>query len=478
MSRDHLARNLGLFGLVLIATVGIRAQTPTTATPRGPGEVTFAKDVLPILQRSCQQCHHADGVAPMSLVTYNEVRPYAKAIKARTGLRWQRGSMPPWFVEKNIGIQEFKGDPSLSDEEVARIAKWVDSGAPQGNPADMPPPLHFDNDDRWTIGVPDLVLRGPEVTMPAVGPDEWTNLGLVPTGLTEDRYVSAVETREINDIPKGSGTSTVGGRFVFHHMTYSSVAQGDRDPGADEGTSSWPIHEVGRNADIFPPEAGRLLAANSALSLSAGHLHANGRETRAHLEFAFTFFPKGYKPIYRRASLSLGNGNDIDVKPNQAGQELHAYAVLQENTKIIAFEPHLHAPGVRMCEEAIWGMNIQTLNCVGYDHNWVRQYEYADDAAPLLPKGTIVHLIGFLDTTAGNRNVVDSRNWAGGGRRSVSNMFIDLGYSVALTDEQFQAEMAKRRAKMKSRNDYSIGCPLCWAPPFPQNPTATSQGNQ
>ena len=108
-------------------------------------------------------------------------------------------------------------------------------------------------------------------------------------------------------------------------------------------------------------------------------------------------------------------------------------------------------------------MNIQTLNCVpGYDHNWVKQYIYEDDYAPLLPKGTILHLIGFLDTTAANKNPADPRNWAGGGRRSVANMFIDLGYSVSLSEEQFQAEMAKRRANMKSRNDYDIGCPLCW----------------
>ena len=121
--------------------------------------------------------------------------------------------------------------------------------------------------------------------------------------------------------------------------------------------------------------------------------------------------------------------------------------MLQEHTKIIAFEPHLHAPGVRMCLEAIWGYNIQTLNCVGYDHNWVKQYVYDDDAAPLLPKGTILHLIGFMDTTPANKNPADPRNWPGGGRRSVANMFIDLGYSVSLTDEQFQAEMAKRRAE-------------------------------
>ncbi len=444
-----------------------------------PGDVTFTKDIAPILQRSCQQCHHPDGVAPMSLVSYEDVRPWARAMKVRTGLGPRAGVMPPWFVEKDLGIQHFKNDLSLSQEEIAMIAKWADSDAPRGNPAQMPSPLNFDDTDKWTIGEPDLVLKSKEVTVPAAGPDWWGDVGLVPTGLSEDRYVSAVEVREVNDIPKGGQIKTVGGRYVFHHMTYSSLVPDERgsDP-VDEGSTSWPIHEVGRNADIFPPEAGRLLQAHSALSLAAGHLHANGRETKAHLEFGFKFFPNGYKPLYRRSTLRLGNGIDIDVKPNRANQELHSYAVLQDHTKIIAFEPHLHAPGVRMCLEAIWGHNIQTLNCVGYDHNWVKQYVYDDDAAPLLPKGTIVHLIGFLDTTPANRNPADPRNWAGGGRRSIANMFIDLGYSVALTEEQFQAEMARRRTSMKNRNDYDIGCPLCWAPPLPPTPPSTPERKQ
>jgi mono/diheme cytochrome c family protein len=440
--------------------------------------VTFAKDVAPILQRSCQGCHHANGVGPMSLVTYDEVRPWARSIKARITIGPHAGVMPPWFVERNIGIQKFKEDPSLSDAEIAKVVKWVNDGAPVGNPADMPQALNFDDSDKWTIGEPDLVVKSKEITVPAHGPDQWGDQGLIPTGLTEDRYVSAIEIKEVNDIPKAGPVKTVGGRFVFHHMTYSSIVPGDAGSvGDEELATSWPIHEVGRNADLFPPEAGRLLAANSSLSLTAGHIHPNGRETKSHLEFAFKFFPKGYQPLYKRSNLRLGNGMDVDVQPGQANQELHSYMTLTENTKIIAFEPHLHAPGVRMCLEAIWGFNVQTLSCVGYDHNWVKQYVYDDNAAPLLPKGTIVHLIGFLDMTPANKNPADERNWAGGGRRSVANMFLDLGYSVSLTDEQFQAEMAKRRANMKRRNDFDIGCPICWAPPAKQV-TTTGAGGQ
>jgi len=235
-----------------------------------------------------------------------------------------------------------------------------------------------------------------------------------------------------------------------------------------EGSGTWPIHEVGRNADIFPDNAGKLLKANSSLVFASAHIHSNGRDTKARLLFGFKFFPKDYKPTVRYARRNLGNGVDIDMKPNEANQRLDAYKVLDENTKITSYEPHLHAPGVRMCLEYIWGINIQTLSCSGYDHNWVRVYDYDDDYAPLLPKGTILHIIGYMDTTSANKNVPDTRNWSGAGNRSISNMFIDLGQGIALSDEQFYAEMARRREKLKlSANDVLIGCPLCNGDPIP-----------
>lgn len=465
----RVMRGLGSSAAILAGLIApVASQGQSVATTRS---VTFAKDVAPILQRACQDCHHQNSIAPMSLVTYEETRPWAKSIKERITKGPHAGVMPPWFVEKDLGIQKFKGDMSLTDNEIATVVQWVNAGAPLGNPAEMPRARVFDDSGAWTIGEPDLVVKSKEITVPANGPDQWGDFGEIPTGLTKDRYVEALQIREVNDVPKDQPTKTVGGRFVFHHMNYTSSA-----PGHEGGGTSWPIHEVGRNPDLFPPEAGRLLAAGSVLELSAGHVHPNGRVTKSHLEFAFKFFPEGYQPLYKRARLSLGNGIDLDIPANTPNQQIHAYATLQENTKIIAFEPHLHAPGTRMCLEAIWGINVQTLSCVGYDHNWVHQYEYEDDVAPLLPKGTIVHLVGFLDTTAANKNIADANNWAGGGRRSIANMFIDLGYSVALTDEQFQAEMAKRRAKMRSRNDFDIGCPLCWAPPTAPAPTATGTG--
>jgi hypothetical protein len=347
-------------GLVLLA------QTPTrlTAAPVDvPDTVTYTKHVAPILQRSCENCHRADGVAPMPLSTYEEVRPWARAIKQRTGIGPKAGVMPPWYIEKNIGIQYYKHDPSLSAAEIATIAKWADTGAQRGNAGDMPPPRRWDDAERWTIGTPDLIVKLPEILVKSTAPDWWGEMAPTPTGLTEDRYVAALEIKEFNDVPSSnaSGRATVGGRYVFHHMIWAT------DKGGGDGVNApWPVHEVGRNADTFDPRAGRLLKAGSSVVTDSVHLHSNGRDTKGHLEIGFKFHPKGYEPALKASqSRSLGNGVDISIRPMEANQQLHAYTVLQDHTKVTSFEPHLHAPGARMCLEAIWGYNIQTLTCAG-----------------------------------------------------------------------------------------------------------------
>ena len=124
---------------VVAPLLGVLNAAPQPA-PVAATEVTFTKHVAPILQRSCENCHRPDGVAPMALRTYEEVRPWARAIKQRTGMGPRAGVMPPWYVEKNIGIQHFKNDPSLSKDEIALVAKWADTGAPRGDLADLPPP--------------------------------------------------------------------------------------------------------------------------------------------------------------------------------------------------------------------------------------------------------------------------------------------------------------------------------------------------
>ncbi len=447
---------------------GAASFTLRAAPAAVPDEVTFTKDIAPILQRSCQNCHRPGGGGPMALITYEDVRPWARAIKQRTGIGPHAGVMPPWYLEKNIGIQKYKDDPSLSATEVAMVAKWADSGAPRGNPADMPPARVWEDANTWRIGTPDLIVKTKNIVVKANSPDWWGEIEPVPIPLDDDRYVLAVEIKEVNDATvHNGGRDTVGGLFVWHHLIYRTqvgldmtVDTAELDSSTGDNVVSWPVHEVGRNPDYFDPKAARLLKKGSYIVSDSLHTHSSGKDVTSHLEFGYKLAPKGYKPLYKRATYSLGNGVDIDVTGMEKDQQLHAYAVLPEPTKIISFEPHLHAPGTRMCLEAIWGYNIQTLSCVGYDHNWVRGYSYTDDSAPLLPKGAILHIIGYMDNTSGNKNVPDPRNWSGSGNRSITNMFIDLGNRVYMTEEQFQDEMRARVAANPGK-DVILGCPLC-----------------
>ena len=438
-----------------LASAPVLAQQP--ARPVSADEVTFTKHIAPILQRSCQTCHRPDSLAPMSLLTYDEVRPYARAIKQRTGLRHRQGVMPPWFIDKSIGIQQFKDDISLKEEEIQLIARWADSGAPRGNPADMPPPRTFADAAEWQIGTPDLIVSTPSVAMKTLNPDWWGALAAVPTGLAEDRYISAIEIKEVNDSRNKVGRATVGGLFVFHHALMSVITA----DGRPDGLGGWPVHEVGRNADVFDADAGRLLRAGSNVAFPSVHLHANGKDTEAHLQVGFKFHPKGYQPKVQARTLPIGTG-EIDIPGLASGVTIEAFHTLQQPIKLTVYEPHMHAAGVRMCLEAIFGSMTETLNCSGYDHSWVRTYQYADDSAPLLPRGTILRVTGYFDNTPANRNVVDPRNWSGLGHRSIDNMVIMISQAIFLTDEQFEHEVARRRERLKlTEGQSSPGCPLC-----------------
>ena len=470
--RRTLPRFTVAASVLAAALVSSAAQIVAQAPVKGTRNVTFTKDVAPILQRSCQGCHRPGSVAPMSLLTYEDARPWAKAMKMRTALRDKPTVMPPWFIEKNIGIQQYKGDVSLSDDEIGAIAAWADAGAPRGNPADMPPPLTFLDASEWAIGQPDLIVSSPTVTVKGTAADWWGPLAEVQTSLAEDRYVAAVEMKEVNDLDKAAGRQTIGGRFIVHHLIWSAVGDGT----SRTEIEAWPVHEVGRNADFFDPAAGKLLKAGSKLVFPSVHLHAAGTDARAHVDFAFKFHPKGYQPAKRVLGLDLTATLDLDIRPMEANQKIETFTTLDRNVKMLVFEPHMHAAGVRMCLDAIWNSMAQTLSCAGYNHGWVRVYSYADDAAPLLPKGTILRVTGYFDNTPANRNVVDPRNWSGLGHRSIDNMMINIGQVLVLSDEELQQEMAHRREALHLKDGQTVvGCPLCG---YSRKPAGTTGGPQ
>jgi hypothetical protein len=255
---------------------------------------------------------------------------------------------------------------------------------------------------------------------------------------------------------------------VFHHAIMG-VTVGGRG-----GFGGWPVHEVGRNADVFDPDAGKLLRAGSRVGFPNVHLHANGTDTSAHLEVGFKFHPKGYKPKMQEQLVTLGTG-DLDIQPMQANQKVESFVTLDRATKITVFEPHMHAAGVRMCLDAIWGAKVETLSCSGYDHNWVRAYPYADDAAPLLPKGTILRVTGTVRQHSGQQECRRPAQLVGLGHRSIDNMAILILQAVPLTEEQFQEEVRARREKLSLNDGQStIGCPLCTFAKLPSRPGAAS----
>ena len=196
----------GFVGLLLIAALAALPAPGSAQSAHSEAPVTFTKDIAPILQRSCQSCHRPGEMAPMSLVTYEEVRPWARSIRNRVVAR----EMPPWHIDRNIGIQQFKDNPSLSEAEIAKVAAWVDNGAPRGNPADMPPPRVFPDTAAWQIGEPDLIVRYPTLPVPAEGADVFGST-YSPLEIEQDRYIKAIQHR-----PVGEGSQ----RVVHHALSF------------------------------------------------------------------------------------------------------------------------------------------------------------------------------------------------------------------------------------------------------------------
>jgi hypothetical protein len=407
------------------------AQTTTAAAPR---PVTFAKDIAPIFQAKCTQCHHAGTAAPMPLTTYQEVRPWARSIRQRVASR----EMPPWHLDKTVGIRKYKNDLSLSDEEIDKVVRWADAGAPSGNLAEMPPPQNFGPEDVWHIGKPDLVVKMDRPhKMYAKGPDWWIDY-FADTGLTEDRWIKAMEIRP-------------GNRRIVHHVVTYAI-----EPDAPAGTpeTGVQLHEyaVGKYGDTFNENTGRRLKAGTRIRFDM-HYFAIGEELTDQSEIAFIFYPKGVTPKYEVRSVAFRNipNDELEIPPNSVVRH-DGYLRLTRPARIDAFQPHMHMRGRGMTLEAINLDNTVTvLSSVDhFDFNWHVSYLYADDVAPLLPAGTVLHIIGIHDNTSANRRNPDPTMWAGFGERSVDDM-LQLWINVVYLDEaEFNRLVEERKARQST----------------------------
>jgi hypothetical protein len=423
-----------LLGTMLISMTAFAAD--------GTKLVTFTKDIAPIFQRSCQSCHHPGTTAPMSLVAYNDARPWARSIKERVATR----EMPPWHLDKTVGIRKYKNDISLSDAEIATVIKWVDSGAPQGDLADMPRPLTFNSDNAWYIGKPDLTITtDKEFTMYAKGPDWWIDQ-YAEVKIPEGRWIKAMEIKPSN--PK-----------IVHHCVVYAI-----EPDAPEGDTGVQLHEyaVGKYGDIFSDNTGRLLKPGTRLRFDM-HYFAIGSEQINKTTIAFKFYPQGERPKYQVRSVPVRNipNDELEIPPNTVVRT-DGYYRLTRNARIDSFQPHMHMRGKGMTLEAILLNNtVEILSSVDhFNFNWHINYIYADDVAPLLPAGTVLHMIGIHDNTSANRNNPDPSMWAGFGERSVDDMvqvWMDLVY---LDDADFERQVAERKARQAKTTISPAPCVL------------------
>jgi hypothetical protein len=428
-----MVRNQLRWGISTLA-IGALLALPVAAAA-ADRQVTFSKDVAPILQAKCQSCHEPGSIAPMSLRTYQESRPWAKSIRDRVSQR----QMPPWHVDRSVGVQKFKNDISLSDEQVDTIVAWVDQGALEGNPADMPPLKPINDKLYWQAehdgyGPPDLVVSSPEYTMPAVSQDQWWRPTVDIPGLTEDRWVRMVEIRPTN----------IQGRKILHHSIAhivmneadpdsinKGIASPRRGPDVDDADSinarpylmEWAI---GKGYDRYPDGTGKLIKQGDKISWDQ-HVHAVGEAVTAGSSLGIWLYPKGQEPkhrIYLQGFTGLKNGTvGLDIPPNSVAHT-EGFTVLKENTVITNFQPHFHLRGKAMQVEAIMpDGNTQIVSYVDkFNFNWMTNYIYADDVAPAFPKGTIIHVTAFYDNTTANKNNPDPNQWVGYGDRTVDEM--------------------------------------------------------
>jgi mono/diheme cytochrome c family protein len=459
-----------MFGTILRGGVGALAVGALLALPGSANaadaarKVTFAKDVAPIFQAKCQNCHEPGSIAPMSLRTFEEARPWARSIKQRVSQR----QMPPWHINKSVGVQKFKNDMSLTDDQIDTIVAWVDQGAPQGDPKDMPPLKPVSTTNFWQgekdgYGAPDIVVKSPEYTMPAVSQDQWWRpLADIPN-LTEPRWVRMVEIRPSN----------IQGRKILHHsiahivqnpddVDGDSIDRGtasgrrDRGPDADDPANlvnarpSLMEWAIGKGYDRYMDGTGKLIKPGQKISWDQ-HVHAVGEAVTAGSELGIWLYPKGQEPKHRSYLIGftgLKEGSvGLDIPPNSI-THTEGFTVLKENTLITNFQPHFHLRGKAMQVEAILpdGTNQVISYVDNFNFNWMTNYIYAEDAIPAFPKGTIIHVIAFYDNTTNNKNNPDPNQWVGYGDRTVDEMAHAWMNVVYLSDAEYQQWQADHKA--------------------------------
>jgi mono/diheme cytochrome c family protein len=408
-----------------LAATPLLALCLSAATPTSEN-LTFTHDVAPILYRHCVACHHPNDIAPMSLLTYKEARPWAAAIRQAV----VSGKMPPWKADPHFG--KWSNDPRLSDAEIATIKAWTGGPKLEGDPKDMPPTPSFP--DGWKIGKPDAVITIPEQVIEGSGPDQYVYLN-VPTNFTEDRWVIASELRP-------------GNRRIVHHAHVfvaekaEPAAAGkntEKDPQADyarwmrikEGTLEWvrpeapvidngcsvddnglfPGHKSsdlgslissylpGREADVYPEGTARKVPAGATVNFQIHYSRTTGKKEVDATSVGLIFAKEPPRQISRRIDLSNQMFMIPAGDPEHPVSECHTF---NKDVLITSLTPHMHLRGksMRIVADLPSGEKKTLLYVPAYSFNW--QITYRAEDPIFLPKGTRIEILAAFDNSPNN----------------------------------------------------------------------------
>lgn len=418
------------------------AGSATDAPP-----VTFTSDVAPILQQKCQACHQPASIAPMSLMTFDEVRGWGPRIKDRVTKR----IMPPWHLDKDLGIQEFENDRSLTDEQIETIVRWVDQGMPEGDPDDMPPPVEWPDGREFRLserlGPPDLIIRSEPYDVPAQGQDAWWR-PTVETGLERPRWLRAAEIKP----------SFPGGRQVVHHTLVTLLQEEDGVTGL-AGSAAGSVNSpglltewaIGKVGEVYREGTGKLLLPGSRIRFEVHYSTMAGVEVPDdQVELGLWFHPEDETPEYRTILrfFNIAGDSELEIPPRTLTTHQNTF-VLPAPARLESFQPHMHMRGRGMSMEAIYpDGRSELLNIVSdFQWKWHNNYIYADDSAPLLPRGTVLLFTAWHDNTAENPANPDPDQYVTWGDRTVDEMAHAWVGVTYLEEADFDRLVAEREER-------------------------------
>ena len=420
-------RILSIASVTLWASAAYAASVPT--------QVTFHKDVEPILQARCQECHRPGEIAPFPLLTYKQVRPWAKAIRSDVLSR----KMPPWFADPKHG--QFSNDRSLSKAEMETVSAWVDAGAKEGDPKDAPAAKNWI--EGWNIAQPDAVISMKEpFKVPATGEVQYQYI-VMPTGFTEDKWIQAVEARPSD-------------RSVVHHIVVFIRPAGsqwlsDAQPGIPfnpPGSGKDFRNTSGANNDIlmiytpgmipenWRPGLGKLIKQGSDLVFQV-HYTTSGKATEDLSRIGLVF---AKEPPKERAVTLAAVNLSFKIPPQDPNYPVVARQVFPNGAEVLSFFPHMHLRGKSFEYKLTYpdGRIETVLNVPKYDFFW--QLDYRLDKPLMIPAGTKLECTAIYDNSPNNAKNPDPASEVRFGEQSREEMmmgFFDVVMPAQMTLREF-----------------------------------------